>query len=92
LSAASAKFSKALKEKGRCGCHGNSCSWTARRSGSAALLGIDWIAGSTRILPPTAARTRGLDIKRQVADAVARAEAKGVVERWNQQREVPVAV
>jgi hypothetical protein len=34
-------------------------------------------------------RTRGLDIatnaKRQVADAVARAEAKGVVERWNEQ-------
>jgi hypothetical protein len=34
-------------------------------------------------------RTRGLDIainaKRQVADAAARAEAKGVVERWNEQ-------
>jgi hypothetical protein len=34
-------------------------------------------------------RTRGLDIvinaKRQVADATARAEAKGVVERWNEQ-------
>jgi hypothetical protein len=36
-----------------------------------------------------AVRTRGLDIaitaKRQVADAAARAEAKGVVERWNEQ-------
>jgi hypothetical protein len=35
------------------------------------------------------ARTRGLDIainaKRQVVDAAARAEAKGVVERWNEQ-------
>jgi hypothetical protein len=34
-------------------------------------------------------RTRGLDIaikaKRQVADAAARAAAKGVVERWNEQ-------
>jgi hypothetical protein len=34
-------------------------------------------------------RTRGLDIaiaaKRQVADAAARAEAKAVVERWNEQ-------
>jgi hypothetical protein len=34
-------------------------------------------------------RTRGLEIvisaKRQVADATARAEAKGVVERWNEQ-------
>ena len=34
-------------------------------------------------------RTRGLDIannaKRQVADAAARAEAKGVIERWNEQ-------
>jgi hypothetical protein len=34
-------------------------------------------------------RTRGLDIainaKRQIADAAARAEAKGVVERWNEQ-------
>jgi hypothetical protein len=34
-------------------------------------------------------RTRGLDIaivaKRQVAEAAARAEAKGVVERWNEQ-------
>jgi hypothetical protein len=34
-------------------------------------------------------RTRGLDIvinaKGQVADAAARAEAKGVVERWNEQ-------
>ena len=34
-------------------------------------------------------RTRGLDIainaKRQVADAVARAEAKAVIERWNEQ-------
>jgi hypothetical protein len=34
-------------------------------------------------------RTRGLDIainaKRQVADASARAEAKAVVERWNEQ-------
>jgi hypothetical protein len=34
-------------------------------------------------------RTRGLDIatnaKRQVADAAALAEAKGVVERWNEQ-------
>jgi hypothetical protein len=34
-------------------------------------------------------RTRGLDIainaKRQVADAATRAEAKGVVERWNEQ-------
>jgi hypothetical protein len=34
-------------------------------------------------------RTRGLDIaiaaKRQVADDAARAEAKGVVERWNEQ-------
>jgi hypothetical protein len=33
-------------------------------------------------------RTRGLDIaiiaKRQVVDATARAEAKGVVERWNE--------
>jgi hypothetical protein len=35
-------------------------------------------------------RTRGLEIatdaKRQVADAVVRAEARGVVERWNEQR------
>jgi hypothetical protein len=35
------------------------------------------------------ARTRGIDIainaKRQAADAEARAEAKGVVERWNEQ-------
>jgi hypothetical protein len=35
-------------------------------------------------------RTRGLDIsinaKRQVADAAARAEAKGVIDRWNEQR------
>src|SRR5580704_2593426 len=34
-------------------------------------------------------RTRGLDIavnaKRQVADAAARAEAKAVIERWNEQ-------
>ncbi len=34
-------------------------------------------------------RTRGLDIslnaKRQVADAAARAEAQGVIERWNEQ-------
>jgi hypothetical protein len=34
-------------------------------------------------------RTRGLDItinaKREVADTAARAEAKGVVERWNEQ-------
>jgi hypothetical protein len=34
-------------------------------------------------------RTRGLDIavnaKRQVPDAAARAEAKGVVDRWNEQ-------
>jgi hypothetical protein len=34
-------------------------------------------------------RTRGLDIavaaERQVADVAARAEAKGVVERWNEQ-------
>jgi hypothetical protein len=34
-------------------------------------------------------RTRGVDIatnaKRQVADAAARSEAKGVVERWNEQ-------
>jgi len=33
--------------------------------------------------------TRGLDIavnaKRQVADAAARAEAKAVIERWNEQ-------
>jgi hypothetical protein len=35
-------------------------------------------------------RTRGLDIannaKRQVADAASRAEAKAVIERWNEQR------
>jgi hypothetical protein len=34
-------------------------------------------------------RTRGLDIaigaKRQVADAAARAEAKAVIDRWNEQ-------
>jgi hypothetical protein len=34
-------------------------------------------------------RTRGIDIavnaKRQVADAAARAEAKAVIERWNEQ-------
>jgi hypothetical protein len=34
-------------------------------------------------------RTRGLDVaisaKQQIADAAARAEAKGVVERWNEQ-------
>jgi hypothetical protein len=34
-------------------------------------------------------RTRGLDIainaKRQAADAAARAEAKGVIDRWNEQ-------
>jgi hypothetical protein len=34
-------------------------------------------------------QTRGLDIslnaKRQVADAAARAEAQGVIERWNEQ-------
>jgi hypothetical protein len=40
-------------------------------------------------------RTRGLDIvinaKRQVADGAARAEAKGVVERWNDQLAAVVA-
>jgi hypothetical protein len=39
--------------------------------------------------PPMGIRTRGLDIainaKRQVADAAARAEAKAVIERWNEQ-------
>jgi hypothetical protein len=42
-----------------------------------------------RILPAIGVRTRGLDIavnaKRQVADAAARAEAKAVIERWNEQ-------
>jgi hypothetical protein len=49
-----------------------------------------WIVGSTpRMLPSMGVRTRGLDIavnaKRQVADAAARAEAKAVIERWNEQ-------
>jgi hypothetical protein len=39
--------------------------------------------------PTMGVRTRGLDIainaKRQVADAAARAEAKAVIERWNEQ-------
>jgi hypothetical protein len=38
---------------------------------------------------PMGVRTRGLDIginaKRQVADVAARAEAKAVIERWNEQ-------
>src|SRR5271170_4317487 len=41
------------------------------------------------IIPPMGVRTRGLDIginaKRQAADAVIRAEAKGVIDRWNGQ-------
>jgi hypothetical protein len=39
--------------------------------------------------PAMGVRTRGLDIaigaKRQVADAAARAEAKAVIGRWNEQ-------
>jgi hypothetical protein len=61
------------------------------------LLGVSpdlscfgWIEGSIpRDTAAMGVRTRGLDIatnaKRQVADAAARAEAKGVVERWNEQ-------
>ena len=54
--------------------------WPAGAGGSPARLGRHW---------PMGVRTRGLDIatnaKRQVADAAARAEAKAVVERWNEQ-------
>ena len=49
-------------------------------------MGFAAPAGHT---PAMGVRTRGLDIaigaKRQVADAAARAEAKAVIERWNEQ-------
>jgi hypothetical protein len=68
---------------GFCACGG---SRTAPRAPSGWILDC-WLDSAD-----TAAmglRTRGLDIvinaKRQVADAAARAEAKGVVERWNEQ-------
>src|SRR5271154_6008297 len=49
-------------------------------------MGFTATAGHTSAM---GVRTRGLDIainaKRQVADAAARAEAKAVIERWNEQ-------
>jgi hypothetical protein len=49
-------------------------------------MGFAAPAGHT---PAMGVRTRGLDIaigaKRQIADAAARAEAKAVIERWNEQ-------
>jgi hypothetical protein len=49
-----------------------------------------WIVGTIQpILAAMGVRTRGLDMaiaaKRQVADAAAHAEAKAVIERWNEQ-------
>jgi hypothetical protein len=48
-----------------------------------------WRLRTIQTILPMGVRTRGLDIainaKRQVADAAARAEAKTVIERWNEQ-------
>jgi hypothetical protein len=63
----------------------------AMLGGARAVLAarFGWIVGSSpRILPSLGVRTRGLNIavnaKRQVADASARAEAKAVIDRWNE--------